>query len=129
MPDKISILFLGDIIGRPGRKVLKRCLPSFIEKYSPSIVVANGENAAGGIGITEEIGRELLAQVDVLTSGNHIFDKKEAESYLDREPRLLRPANYPSLNPGKFSTSVVSISCPPHIAPATTRVLNLALLV
>lgn len=101
MPDKISVLFLGDIIGRPGRKVLKRCLPSFIEKHSPSVVIANGENAAGGIGITEEIGRELLAQVDVLTSGNHIFDKKEAESYLDREPRLLRPANYPSPNPGK----------------------------
>jgi len=101
MPDKISILFLGDIIGRPGRKVLKYYLPSFIEKYSPSIIIANGENAAGGIGITEEIGQELLAQVDVITSGNHIWDKREAESYLDREPRLLRPANYPPKNPGK----------------------------
>jgi metallophosphoesterase (TIGR00282 family) len=101
MPDKISFLFLGDVIGRPGRKVLKKYLPFFVEKYSPSLVIANGENAAGGIGITEEIGRELLSQVDVLTSGNHIWDKKEAESYLDKEPRLLRPANYPPQNPGK----------------------------
>lgn len=101
MPDKISFLFLGDIIGRPGRKTLERYLPCLIEKCSPSLVIANGENAAGGIGITEEIGRELLGHVDVLTSGNHIWDKKEAESYLDREPRLLRPANYPPQNPGK----------------------------
>jgi metallophosphoesterase (TIGR00282 family) len=101
MPDKISFLFLGDVIGRPGRKVLKKYLPFFVKKYSPSLVIANGENAAGGIGITEEIGRELLSQVDVLTSGNHIWDKKEVEAYLDKEPRLLRPANYPPQNPGK----------------------------
>ncbi|UCC39442.1 MAG: TIGR00282 family metallophosphoesterase [Candidatus Aminicenantes bacterium] len=100
MPDKISFLFLGDVIGRPGRKALKKYLRSFVEKYSPSLVIANGENAAGGIGITEEIGRELLNHVDVLTSGNHIWDKREAESYLDREPRLIRPANYPPKNPG-----------------------------
>jgi len=101
MLDKFGFLFLGDIIGRPGRKALKRHLPVLVEKYSPSFIVANGENAAGGIGITPQICQELLDHVDILTSGNHIWDKKEAISYLDKEPRLLRPANYPPRNPGK----------------------------
>jgi metallophosphoesterase (TIGR00282 family) len=101
MRDKYGFLFLGDIIGRPGRRALKKFLPVLLEKHSPALVVANGENAAGGIGITPDICRQLLAQVDVLTSGNHIWDKREAVDYLDQEPRLLRPANYPSPNPGK----------------------------
>jgi metallophosphoesterase (TIGR00282 family) len=101
MRDRYGFLFLGDIIGRPGRRALKKFLPILLEKYSPSLVVANGENAAGGIGITPDICRQLLAQVDVLTSGNHIWDKRDAVEYLDQEPRLLRPANYPSPNPGK----------------------------
>ncbi|MEW5900224.1 MAG: TIGR00282 family metallophosphoesterase [Acidobacteriota bacterium] len=103
MPDKLGFLFVGDIIGRPGREALKRCLPALLKKYSPAFVVANAENAAGGVGITPEIGAELLGLVDVLTSGNHIWDKKEALPYLEREPRLLRPANYPPLNPGRGS--------------------------
>lgn len=101
MQDKISILFIGDIIGRPGRRALRRFLPSISQKYSPSLIIANGENAAGGIGITKEVAQELLTQVHVLTSGNHIWDKREAITYLDDEPRLLRPANYPSPNPGR----------------------------
>lgn len=101
MPDKVSFLFLGDVIGRPGRKGLEKCLPSLVERYTPSIILANAENAAGGLGITEKVGQELLTQVDVLTSGNHIWDKKEALDYLDREPKILRPANYPPGNPGK----------------------------
>ena len=101
MRDRYGILFLGDIIGRPGRRALKKFLPVLLEKYSPSLVVANGENAAGGIGITPDICRQLLAHVDVLTSGNHIWDKREAGEYLDQEPRLLRPANYPHPNPGR----------------------------
>jgi len=101
MPDKISILFLGDIIGRPGRKILVKYLRPFVKKHSPSLIIANGENAAGGLGITEKVGQELLCEIDVLTSGNHIWDKKEALDYLAREPRLLRPANYPPQNPGK----------------------------
>lgn len=101
MPDKICVLFLGDIIGRPGRRALKKHLPFLVEKYNPSLIIANGENAAGGIGITKEVCQELLAQVHVLTSGNHIWDKKEAIAYLDEEPRLLRPANYPPQNPGR----------------------------
>jgi len=103
MPAKTRFLFLGDIIGRPGRAALKKYLPSLIAKHSPSFVIVNAENAAGGVGITEEISRELLSQVNVLTSGNHVWDKKEVFSYLDQEPRLLRPANYPPGNPGKGS--------------------------
>ena len=101
MPDKLQILFLGDIIGRPGRQAMKRYLPSLIKKYSSSLVIANGENAAGGIGITAKVGQELLSHVHVLTSGNHVWDKREAIAYLEKEPRLLRPANYPPQNPGK----------------------------
>ena len=66
MRDRYGVLFLGDIIGRPGRRALKKFLPDLLEKYSPALVVANGENAAGGIGITPDICRQLLAQVDVL---------------------------------------------------------------
>ncbi len=103
MPDKLGFLFLGDIIGRPGRLGMKKHLPLLFEKYAPAFVVANAENAAGGVGVTEEVGRELLGMVDVLTSGNHIWDKKEALAYLEKEPRLLRPANYPAPNPGRSS--------------------------
>jgi metallophosphoesterase (TIGR00282 family) len=101
MPDKLRILFLGDIIGHPGRQALKQLLPGLLERSSPDLVIANAENAAGGSGITEEIARELFQKVQVLTSGNHVWDKKESLGYLDAEPRLLRPANYPPANPGK----------------------------
>lgn len=101
MPDKVSALFIGDVIGRPGRRALRRHLPALERKYSPSLIIANAENAAGGIGLTEKIARELFESVDVLTSGNHIWDKKEVLELLKTESRLLRPANYPSQNPGK----------------------------
>ncbi len=101
MPDKISILFLGDIIGRPGRKVLEKHLSPLIEKLSPTVIIANGENAAGGAGMTMKIARELFVRVDVLTSGNHIWDKREVLEILDKESYLLRPANYPPVNPGR----------------------------
>jgi metallophosphoesterase (TIGR00282 family) len=100
MPDSVGLLFIGDVIGRPGRAALKDCLPRLKETYKPDVVIANGENAAGGIGITEPVSREMLSLVDVLTSGNHVWDKKEASSLLERNPRLLRPANYPPRNPG-----------------------------
>lgn len=80
---------------------MKKLLPSVVLKFSPTLVIANGENAAGGVGITAKVGRELLSQVDVLTSGNHIWDKNEVFAYFKSEPRLLRPANYPPPNPGK----------------------------
>jgi len=101
MPDKISLLFLGDVIGRPGRQVLDKHLPSLIERLSPTVVIANGENAAGGAGMTMKIARELYTRVDVLTSGNHIWDKREVLEFLDKEPYLLRPGNYPPVNPGR----------------------------
>jgi metallophosphoesterase (TIGR00282 family) len=100
MRDKVVLLFIGDIVGQPGRRALQKFLPRLAEKHKPSVVVANGENAAGGSGLTEEIGRELLQEVDVLTSGNHIWDKKEVLPYLEKEKRLLRPANYPPGTPG-----------------------------
>jgi len=100
MPGRIRILFFGDLIGRPGRTILRKYISGLRKKYSPHIIIANGENAAGGVGITEKIGNELLTYVDVLTSGNHIWDKKEGIEYIDKEPRLLRPANYPDINPG-----------------------------
>jgi metallophosphoesterase (TIGR00282 family) len=103
MPVRFGILFLGDIVGRPGRRAMDKFLPALIKKYSPAMVVANGENAAGGSGVTEEVGKDLFLHIDVLTSGNHIWDKKDSLLYLEREPRLLRPANYPSVNPGRFS--------------------------
>ena len=103
MRDKFGCLFLGDVVGRTGRRAMDKFLPGLVKKYAPSLVIANGENAAGGSGITEDIGKELFLQVDVLTSGNHIWDKKEALPYLGREPRLLRPANYPAVNPGRSS--------------------------
>jgi metallophosphoesterase (TIGR00282 family) len=105
-PDVIGVLFIGDIVGRPGRTALRRFLPGLRAKYKPSFVLANGENAAGGVGITAEIGKDLFAEVDVLTGGNHIWDKKEALPYLDKETRLLRPANYPPGNPGRGATVV-----------------------
>lgn len=101
MPDKFGVLFIGDLIGRPGRRALSHFLPELKRKYQPDLIVANAENAAGGNGLTEEIGKELFLLADVLTSGNHIWDKKEVLSYLEKEPRLLRPANYPAGNPGR----------------------------
>lgn len=106
MPAKVGVLFVGDLIGRPGRNALTKALPALTKKYKPSLIIANGENAAGGVGITEEIGKDLFESVDVLTSGNHVWDKKEAMAYLDKEPRLLRPANYPPQNPGRGAVVV-----------------------
>ncbi|MBD3414036.1 MAG: TIGR00282 family metallophosphoesterase [Candidatus Aminicenantes bacterium] len=106
----MRLLFFGDIIGRPGRKILKEHLPYLKERYKPSLIAANGENAAGGIGLTEKVGKELLLKVHVLTSGNHIWDKKEVLDYLDREPKLIRPANYPSPSPGRGSCIVEDLN-------------------
>lgn len=103
MPAEVRILFLGDVIGRPGRRALGRYLRPLRDRHSPHLIIANAENAAGGVGVTEEVGRELFRHVDVLTSGNHIWDKKEALEYMEKEPRLIRPANYPPSNPGRGS--------------------------
>lgn len=92
----MKLLFIGDIIGEPGRKILGRTLDRLVVSEGIDLVMANGENAAGGFGITPKIAKELFDQgIDVITSGNHIFDKKEIIDYIRKENRLLRPANYP----------------------------------
>ena len=96
------ILVIGDVIGRPGRRVVNMLLPSIIQQYGVDLVVANAENIAGGIGVTSATAQELLkAGVDVLTSGNHIWAEKEIIPYLDNEMPLLRPLNYPPGVPGR----------------------------
>jgi 2',3'-cyclic-nucleotide 2'-phosphodiesterase len=100
----MRMLFIGDIVGRPGRQLVKTGLAALVSRHEIDLVIANAENAAAGFGITREIGEELLdLGVDVLTSGNHIWDKKEALDYIGAEPRLLRPANYPAGVPGNGS--------------------------
>ena len=100
----MRILFIGDIVGRPGRQLVRLGLEAIVSRHEIDFVVANAENAAAGFGITREIGDELLELgIDVLTSGNHIWDKKEALDYIGTEPRLLRPANYPAGVPGNGS--------------------------
>jgi 2',3'-cyclic-nucleotide 2'-phosphodiesterase len=101
----IRLLFIGDIVGRPGRELVRQGLPGLVGHHRIDLVIANAENAAAGFGITREIGDQLLDWgVDVMTSGNHIWDKKEALDYIGAEPRLVRPANYPAAGaPGKGS--------------------------
>jgi metallophosphoesterase (TIGR00282 family) len=98
----MRILFLGDVVGRSGRAAIIERLPELRERYALDFVVVNGENAAGGFGITEPILNELLdAGADVVTSGNHVFDQREALVFIERQDRLLRPINYPQGTPGK----------------------------
>ena len=100
----MKILFIGDIIGKPGRELLRKGLRPLVDHYGVDFVIANAENSAAGFGITKDIGDTLLEWgVDVMTSGNHIWDKKEALDYIPTEPRLLRPANYPAGVPGRGS--------------------------
>jgi metallophosphoesterase (TIGR00282 family) len=98
------LLFIGDIVGRPGRDLVRRGTAALREYHQVDLVIANAENAAAGFGITRELGEQILdAGVDVMTSGNHIWDKKEALDYIGIEPRLLRPANFPAGAPGNGS--------------------------
>jgi metallophosphoesterase (TIGR00282 family) len=99
----MKLLFVGDIVGRPGRDLLRVGLAPLVACHAIDLVIVNGENSAGGNGITREIGDSLFGQgVDVITSGNHVWDKREALDYIKIEPRLLRPANYPDA-PGRGS--------------------------
>ena len=98
----MNIIMIGDIVGRPGRRAVKELLPSLIREFQIDLVLANGENAAGGNGITPDLAEELYTfGVDILTMGNHVWDKKEILPYLEVENRIIRPANYPSGAPGK----------------------------
>jgi len=103
----MRILFIGDIVGKPGRRAVRDLLPGIIEEKRIDFVIANCENAASGFGVTAEIVEELYGcQIDVLTSGNHIWDKKEFLEFADEYETLLRPANYPAGAPGRGSVVV-----------------------
>ena len=100
----IKILFVGDIVGKPGRRITQQSIPRLIELHRIDLVIANVENAAGGNGITRETAEELLdADINVMTTGNHVWDKKEALEYIELEQRLIRPANFPHGVPGRGS--------------------------
>jgi hypothetical protein len=103
----MRILFVGDVVGRSGRSVVNERLPGLVRDWKLDLVVVNGENAAGGFGITEAIYRELLdAGADAVTLGNHAWDQKEALVFIERAPRLIRPINYPAGTPGRGSAMV-----------------------
>ena len=100
----MRLLFIGDIVARPGRELVRRRLDALVRAHDIDVVLANAENAAGGAGVTREIVDELLGNgIHVLTSGNHVWDKREVIEFIDRQPRLVRPANYPAGAPGAGS--------------------------
>src|SRR5271170_5249081 len=100
----MKILFIGDIVGEPGRRAVKMLLPQLREQHALDFVIANGENSAGGNGITPKMAAEIFsAGVDVITSGDHLWDQKEVLELLANENRFLRPLNYPAETPGRGS--------------------------
>jgi metallophosphoesterase (TIGR00282 family) len=100
----MRLLFIGDIVGKPGRRAVHELLPDLISNYQIDFVIANGENAAAGFGITREIVEDLFEnRIDVITTGNHIWDKKEIHDFIGDYETLLRPANYPGSAPGRGS--------------------------
>jgi hypothetical protein len=105
----MKVLFIGDIMGEPGRRAVARMIPRLVTKHQLDVVVGNGENAASGFGITPDLAEELFtAGLSVITTGNHAWDKKEILDFFPRERRLLRPANYPDGVPGHGSVVVKS---------------------
>ena len=100
----MQILFVGDIFGKPGREIARRAIPALIEQRGLDLVIANVENSAAGFGVTGDIADTILGYgVDVMTTGNHVWDKKEVLDYIPRQPKLLRPANFPAGVPGRGS--------------------------
>jgi 2',3'-cyclic-nucleotide 2'-phosphodiesterase len=106
-PEQTGILFIGDVVGGLGRRTLLDCLPLLRERYAPTFVVVNGENAAGGLGITPRIADQMLAAgVDAITLGNHTYHRREIYPYLARHERIVRPANFLRSQPGRGSCVV-----------------------
>jgi 2',3'-cyclic-nucleotide 2'-phosphodiesterase len=103
----MRVLFIGDVVGGPGRRGLAAAMPELADRHRPDLVVVNGENSAGGIGITAKTAAALFeAGAGVITTGNHVYRHREAYEFLDREERVVRPANYPRANPGRGHTVV-----------------------
>jgi len=103
----MRVLFIGDVVGGPGRRGLAAAMPELRERHAPEMVVVNGENSAGGIGITEKTATALFdAGADVITTGNHVYRHRSVYSYLNRSERVIRPANYPYANPGRGYTVI-----------------------
>lgn len=110
----MNILFIADIFARPGRRVAAAVIPELVKQREVSLVIANGENAAGGFGLTDRIVRKLHSYgTDVITSGNHVWDRREFIPYLDQSDRVLRPFNYPNDAPGIGATVVAARGGPP----------------
>jgi metallophosphoesterase (TIGR00282 family) len=100
----VRILFIGDIFGKPGREIVRRAVPALVERRDIDYVVANVENSAAGFGVTGDIADALFSYgIDAMTTGNHVWDKKEILEYIPRQPKLLRPANFPAGVPGRGS--------------------------
>ena len=103
----MRLLFIGDVVGSPGRRGLRDAMPELRERYAPDLIVVNGENSAGGVGITERTAGDLFdCGCGAITTGNHVYRHRDAYDFLDREPRVVRPANYPAANPGRGHTVV-----------------------
>jgi hypothetical protein len=116
----VKILFLGDVVGQPGRDAVLRHLPQLIEEHDADFVIANGENAANGVGITSKIALRLLAGgVDVITTGNHVWRQKEVYPFLAADDRIVRPANFPAGSPGR------GLTCRPSRGGEPVAVINL----
>jgi metallophosphoesterase (TIGR00282 family) len=103
----VRLLFVGDIVGSPGRRAVERLLPGLREQHEVDFAVVNGENSAGGLGITERIARALYAAgADAITLGNHAYRHSDVYDFLDRDPSIVRPANYPKADPGRGHTII-----------------------
>jgi metallophosphoesterase (TIGR00282 family) len=116
----MRVLFIGDVVGSPGRRGLRETMPALREQHAPDLIVVNGENTAGGVGITERTANDLFAiGTGVITTGNHVYRHREAYGFLERERLVLRPANYPQGNPGHGFTVV-------EVAGMRVAVINLS---
>jgi hypothetical protein len=116
----MKVLFIGDVVGGPGRRGLAAAMPQLRERFAPQMVIVNGENSAGGMGITERTANDFFGvDVGVITTGNHVYRHREAYEFLERSERVIRPANYPQGNPGRGHTVV-------EAAGMQVRVVNLS---
>jgi 2',3'-cyclic-nucleotide 2'-phosphodiesterase len=116
----MRVLFIGDVVGSPGRQGLREAMPALRERHAPDLVIVNGENSAGGMGITQRTANDMFESgAGVITTGNHVYRHREAYDFLDSEERVIRPANYPQGNPGRGHTVV-------EVEGMRVRVINLS---